>query len=77
VRADWSGNAKALLFQRQSRDQKKLELVAVDAATLARVLVTETSPTWVSIFDDLRFLSGNRFIWSSERTAASTCICTT
>jgi dipeptidyl-peptidase-4 len=69
VRADWSGNAKALLFQRQSRDQKKLELVAVDAATLAqRVLVTETSPTWVSIFDDLRFLSGDRFIWSSERS---------
>ncbi|MFC0169483.1 alpha/beta fold hydrolase [Pseudoduganella danionis] len=69
VRADWSGNAKALLFQRQSRDQKKLELIAVDAATLAqRVLVTETSPTWVSIFDDLRFLSGDRFIWSSERT---------
>lgn len=69
VRADWSGNAKSLLFQRQSRDQKKLELIAVDAATLAqRVLVTETSPTWVSIFDDLRFLSGDRFIWSSERT---------
>lgn len=69
VRADWSANAKALLFQRQSRDQKKLELVAVDTATLAqRVLVTETSPTWVSIFDDLRFLSGDRFIWSSERT---------
>ncbi|WP_348699824.1 S9 family peptidase [Duganella fentianensis] len=69
VRADWSGNAKSLLFQRQSRDQKKLELIAVDAATLAqRVLITETSPTWVSIFDDLRFLSGDRFIWSSERT---------
>jgi len=69
VRADWSASAKALLFQRQSRDQKKLELIAVDAATLAqRVLVTETSPTWVSIFDDLRFLSGDRFIWSSERT---------
>ncbi len=70
VRADWSGNAKTLLFQRQSRDQKKLELVAVDAATLAqRVLITETSTTWVSIFDDLRFLSGERgFLWSSERS---------
>ncbi|MBV5325608.1 MAG: alpha/beta fold hydrolase, partial [Rhodospirillaceae bacterium] len=70
VRADWSGNAKTLLFQRQSRDQKTLELVAVDAATLAqRVLITETSNTWVSIFDDLRFLSGERgFLWSSERS---------
>ncbi len=69
VRADWSANSKALLFQRQTRDQKKLELVSVDAASLAqKVLITETSPTWVSIFDDLRFLSNNQgFIWSSER----------
>ncbi len=70
VRADWSASAKALLFQRQTRDQKRLELVAVDAATLAqRVLITETSPTWVSIHDDLRFLDGrDAFIWSSERS---------
>lgn len=69
VRADWSANSKALLFQRQSRDQKKLELVSVDAATLAqRVLITETSPTWVSIFDDLRFLGNDKFIWPSERS---------
>jgi dipeptidyl-peptidase-4 len=70
VRADWSGDSKALLFQRQSRDQKTLELVSVDAASLAqRVLVTETSPTWVSIFDDLRFLgNGKGFVWSSERS---------
>jgi len=70
VRADWSGDSKALLFQRQSRDQKKLELISVDATTLAqRVLITETSPTWVSIFDDLRFLgNGKGFVWSSERS---------
>jgi dipeptidyl-peptidase-4 len=70
VRADWSANGKDLLFQRQSRDQKKLELVAVDAATLAqRVLITETSPTWVNLFEDLRFLKdGKRFVWSSERS---------
>lgn len=70
VRADWSGDAKQLLFQRQTRDQKRLDLVAVDAATLAeRTLLTETSKTWVSIHDDLRFLSKqNAFIWSSERS---------
>jgi dipeptidyl-peptidase-4 len=70
VRADWSADSKALLYQRQSRDQKTLELVSVDAATLAQtVLITETSPTWVSIFDDLRFLgNGKGFIWSSERS---------
>jgi dipeptidyl-peptidase-4 len=70
VRADWSADAKTLVFQRQSRDQKRLELVAVDAASLAqRPLLTETSKTWVSIHDDLRFLQKrNAFIWASERS---------
>jgi dipeptidyl-peptidase-4 len=70
VRADWSADSKHLVYQRQMRDQKRLELVAVNAATLAqRTLLTETSTTWVSIHDDLRFLKRrNAFIWSSERS---------
>jgi dipeptidyl-peptidase-4 len=70
VRADWSANSKQLLYQIQSRDQKRLDLVSVDGATLAqRTLITETSPTWVNIHADLRFLrERNAFIWSSERS---------
>ncbi len=70
VRADWSSDSRQLVFQRQTRDQKKLELIAVDAASLAqRVLVTETATTWTRINDDLRFLaSGRGFIWASERS---------
>ncbi|MFZ3288546.1 MAG: alpha/beta fold hydrolase [Telluria sp.] len=70
VRADWSANSKHLVYQLQTRDQKRLDLIAVDAATLAqRTLLTETSPTWVSIHDDLRFLKQrNAFLWSSERS---------
>jgi dipeptidyl-peptidase-4 len=70
VRADWSADGKTLVYQRQARDQKRLDLIAVDAATLAqRTLLTETSNTWVSIHDDLRFLKNrNAFIWASERT---------
>jgi dipeptidyl-peptidase-4 len=70
VRADWSADGKTLVYQRQSRDQKRLDLVAVDAASLAqRPLLTETSKTWVSLHDDLRFLSRqNAFIWASERS---------
>ncbi|QBE62633.1 S9 family peptidase [Pseudoduganella lutea] len=70
VRADFSADSKKLLFQRQARDQKKLELIAVDTATLTqKVLVTETAKTWTDINDDLRFLSGGKgFIWSSHRT---------
>lgn len=70
IRADFSADAKTLVYQRQSRDQKRLDLVAVDVATLAqRPLLTETSKTWVEINNDLRFLKGrNAFIWASERT---------
>ncbi|UGQ47525.1 S9 family peptidase [Massilia endophytica] len=70
VRTDWTPNAKALVFQRQTRDQKKLELISVDVASMAqKVLVTETAQTWTTLNDDLRFLSsGKGFIWSSERS---------
>lgn len=70
VRADWSADSKTLVYQRQTRDQKRLDLVAVDAATLAqRTLLTETSTTWVSLHNDLRFLKNRpAFIWASERT---------
>jgi len=70
VRADWSADGKTLAYQRQTRDQKRLDLVAVDAASLAqRTLLTETSPTWVSIHNDLRFLKNrSAFIWASERS---------
>jgi len=70
VRADWSGDGKTLVYQRQSRDQKRLDLVAVDAASLAqRPLFSETSNTWVAVPADLRFLkSRNAFIWASERS---------
>ena len=57
-----------ITFQRQSRDQRKLELIE---ATLAngsqRVLVTETSDTWVPLHHGLRFLPDDRFLWISER----------
>jgi dipeptidyl-peptidase-4 len=70
VRADWSADGRTLVYQRQSRDQKRLDLVAVDAASLVqRPLLTETSKTWVGIHDDLRFLGRQKaFIWASERS---------
>jgi len=70
VRADWSADGKTLVYQRQSRDQKRLDLVAVDGNTLAeRTLLTETSPTWVALSDGLRFLKKqNAFVWASERS---------
>lgn len=70
VRADFSADAKTLVYQRQTRDQKRLDLVAVDVATLAqRPLLSETSRTWVEVHNDLRFLKNRQaFIWASERS---------
>lgn len=70
VRADWSADAKKLVYQRESRDQKRLDLVAVDAATLAqKTLLTETSRTWVQLNNDIRFLKSRpAFLWASERS---------
>jgi dipeptidyl-peptidase-4 len=70
VRADFSADASELFYQLQSRDQKRLDLIAVNAATLAqRTVLTETSKTWTTIHDDLKFLQKRKaFLWSSERS---------
>jgi len=70
VRADWSADAHQLLFQRQSRDQKRLDLIAVDASNLnQQTLLTETANTWVNIEGEPHFLKdGKGFIWTSERS---------
>ncbi|HTD06184.1 S9 family peptidase [Undibacterium sp.] len=70
VRADWMRDARHLVYQRQSRDQKHLDLVAVDVGNMQqRTLVSETSKTWVSILDKPYFLEHDKsFIWTSERS---------
>ncbi|HJS36009.1 MAG TPA: DPP IV N-terminal domain-containing protein, partial [Pseudoxanthomonas sp.] len=68
ARVDWR-DPQRLTFQRQSRDQKELELIETTLATgQQRTLVTETSKTWVPLHSDLRFLKDGRFLWSSERS---------
>jgi dipeptidyl-peptidase-4 len=67
ARVVWRDSGR-LTFQRQSRDQKTLELVETTLATGAqRTLVTETSKTWVPLHNSLRFLKDGRFLWQSER----------
>ena len=67
ARVDWR-DPQRLTFQRQSRDQKTLELVEATLATgRQRTLVTETARTWVPLHNSLRFLRDGRFLWSSER----------
>lgn len=68
-RVEWSKNARYLSYQWQSRDQQKLELRLADLNNNAqKVLLTETSPTWINLHDDLHFLDNDKgFIWASER----------
>ncbi|QGW66758.1 prolyl oligopeptidase family serine peptidase [Lysobacter soli] len=68
ARVDWR-DPQRLTFQRQSRDQHRLELIEADLAGGGqRVLQTETSKTWVPLHDDLRFLKDGRILWNSERS---------
>ncbi|RAP57136.1 S9 family peptidase [Oleiagrimonas sp. MCCC 1A03011] len=70
TRVNWLPDATQLSYQWMPRSQQKLELRLVDTATLKqRVLLTETSRTWIDLNDDLRFLpDGQSFIWGSDRS---------
>lgn len=68
ARVNWSKDGTALYVQRLSRDQHRLDLLKVDPATGAsRVILSETSDTWVELTDDFRLLGDGGFIWASER----------
>jgi dipeptidyl-peptidase-4 len=70
ARVDWFPDSKHMAVQRQSRDQKTLELLKVHAETgAASVLLTETGRSWIELHDDLRFLEKrSQFIWASRRS---------
>ena len=68
ARVDWIDGGR-LGFQRQSRDQRRLDLIEVDLDTgEQRTLASETSASWVSLHNNLRFLADGNILWSSERS---------
>ena len=67
ARVNWSADGRTLYVQRESRDQKTLDLLSVDPATGAsRVILTQRSDAWVSLTHDFKVLDNGNFIWSSE-----------
>lgn len=64
ARAQWSPDGR-LFYQIQSRDQRRLELLATDTA---EPLLVEESAAWVNLHHDFRFLESGDFVWSSERS---------
>jgi len=69
ARVDWSKDGRTLFVQRESRDQKHLDLLAVDPATGAsRTILSENAQTWLNLNDDFRPLKDGSFVWGSERS---------
>lgn len=80
ISVDWLPDSQRLSYQWQARNQQQLDLwLAPVASAFAesnedgferqRLLVKETSPTWINLHQDLYFLNDNKhFIWSSERS---------
>jgi dipeptidyl-peptidase-4 len=72
ARVDWTPDGSALLVQRQSRDQKRLDMLKVDPASgAATLLFSETSKTWLNLTDDAKPLRNGGMLWSSERDGHS------
>ena len=69
ARGKWMPNSSTFTYQWQTRDQQTLELRAFDITeSKQKVLLTESSDTWVNLHDDLYFLKEQgQFIWASER----------
>jgi len=69
ARVHWTAQGDAVLVQRQSRDQRALDLLVCDPTTGAcRVRLTENAKTWVNLAGDLRTLVEGRLLWTSERS---------
>jgi dipeptidyl-peptidase-4 len=68
-RVNWLPDSSAVAVQRQSRDQRTLELLRFDPATgRGQVLLTERSDTWVPLHHELIFLKRSpQFLWASSR----------
>jgi dipeptidyl-peptidase 4 len=69
ARVNWLPDGKTLAIQRESRDQRRLDLLFADIETGAsRVVLTETSDSWIELNDELSFLkNGREFVWASAR----------
>ncbi len=68
ARVHWLADGR-LLAELQSRDQRRLELVAFDpAAGSGTVVHVEEQEPYLNLGDDFFELAGGAFLWSSERS---------
>jgi dipeptidyl-peptidase 4 len=69
ARINWLPDGKTLAIQRESRDQRRLDLLFADIETgQARIVLTESSHSWIDLNNEISFLAQWReFIWASSR----------
>ncbi len=70
ARVEWFPDSAYLAVQRQSRDQRQLDLLKVPATGGATTtLLSESSPAWIELHDELTFIAARKqFIWASSRS---------
>ncbi len=71
ARVGWMPDSETVVFQRQSRDQKRLDLMAANPQDgESRIILTETSEVWINLHHNLKFLkkTPGEFVWASERS---------
>ena len=69
ARVNWSKDGRTLFVQRESRDQKRLDLLAVDPMTgKARIALTEEAKSWINLSNNFHPLRDGSFLWWSERS---------
>lgn len=67
ARVAWAQDGKTLYVQRLSRDQTRLDIMAIDPATgAARVLHSETARTWINLHNSFEPLKDGSILWASE-----------
>ncbi len=66
--AHWSMDSQTLYVVRLSRDQKTLDMLAVDPRTgSSQIVFTESSKTWINLQRGFHALPDGGFLWASER----------
>lgn len=69
ARVNWLPDGRTIAIQRETRSQRRLDLLFADIETgKSHVVLTESSDSWVELHDELTFLRGSQeFVWASAR----------
>ncbi|MEJ7624089.1 MAG: S9 family peptidase [Pyrinomonadaceae bacterium] len=69
ARVAWSPDSRNVMFQALNREQTSLDLNAAALDGKIRKVLTETTPAWVEVYDNPRFVENgeNTFVWLSSK----------